>query len=114
MGNREFPGFKLFSIVIKIMYMKLYINKPEKPFLHYIDLSKHIAHHLVGPNHSITHRRGIGIIVMSAGILLTKIVFFQHCLIANMIQDIVGTSIHGIGLIPFVKEIEKNVENIKL
>lgn len=71
-----------------------------------IDISRYISNHLVGENHSLTHRKITGVFVMITGVLITKAVITIPDMTIHVVGDIVGYAIHGIGLIPFVSGLE--------
>lgn len=72
-----------------------------------INVAKYIAKHLVGENHTNLHRRFFGVIIMVLGVLLMH--SMKGPIIMEVLIDTIGTSMHGIGLIPFVSSIEKTV-----
>lgn len=75
-------------------------------FIYKINLSRHITTHLVGEDHTDRHRRIFGGIIMVIGVSVAKTAhLFTHFSLEVLI-DVLGYSIHGIGLIPFVKNIE--------
>lgn len=75
--------------------------------IHKIDVSKHIAHHIAGKDHTVVHRRITGGIIMALGVGLVKLSLMSPIPIIHFFGDLVGFAIHGIGLIPFIKGIEE-------
>jgi hypothetical protein len=68
------------------------------------NLSKHLACHLVGEDHTNTHRRIFGVCIMCIGLALGKVELYNS--IVHFITEVGATIIHAIGLIPFVHSIE--------
>lgn len=71
----------------------------------YGNIPKHISNHLCGENHSIAHRRTVGVFVILLGVVVAKCggEFF----IVHIVFDAFGYALHGIGLIPFIESMEK-------
>lgn len=71
-----------------------------------INVSKHLAHHLVGNDHTLRHRRIIGGVIAISGVSLDflPVTGFAHFLLVFF-----GYSFHAVGLIPFLSGLE-NVE----
>lgn len=76
-------------------------------FLDCINLSKYINNHLVGKDHTIRHQKIAGIAIMLTGVAIGKLSLLIDAHLIHYIGDVVGYGIHGIGLIPFVKDFEK-------
>lgn len=74
--------------------------------LNVLNVSKVITTHLVGKKHTNAHRKMVGIGIMIIGVSLVKILGHIDLYIIHIAADIVGYAIHGIGLIPFVHELE--------
>ena len=70
-----------------------------------------ITNHVVGKQHTVTHRRSVGAIIMVAGVWLAHAAAHYHILIALPL-DAIGYSLHAIGFVPFIKSIE-NADNSK-
>lgn len=81
-----------------------------KVFLSYCvtkcNLPRIISYHLFGKNHTSTHRKGTGVLLMIIGVAISKQPFFEAYIIHG-IADLVGYAIHGLGLTPFVESTEK-------
>ena len=75
--------------------------------LEFLNLSKLIAKHLMGENHTKQHHRAVGIVIIIFGVLMSEIT--PHSI--RIFAAIIGQSLHGIGLIPFINELEKTKEN---
>lgn len=73
--------------------------------LDYTNLPKHVSNHLCGQNHSIAHRRIVGVIVIVFGVVISKA--GGELFILHVVFDAFGYALHGIGLIPFIEAIEK-------
>lgn len=81
-------------------------------FINCINLPYHIAHHLIGPNHTPTHRKVVGVMVMVlGGTIMSVVTAISHSAVSHVVADVIGNGIHGIGLIPFIKDVEKKIEN---
>lgn len=72
-----------------------------------INVSRYILKHLLGDNHTDKHRKCVGIVIMASGVCLVKATMAIDSFTLHIIGDVVGYAIHGIGLIPFVSDIEK-------
>jgi hypothetical protein len=86
--------------------MKKPANKKFMRLLSKLNLSKWIASHLIGKNHSIIHRQITGIAIMIFGVGLAKLFGELSIDYVRFFGDILGYGLHGIGLIPFVHTIE--------
>lgn len=69
-----------------------------------LNVTKTVCNHLIGENHSNMHRLLTGVIIMSAGVFISK---SGNGFVMHIIADVVGYAIHGIGLIPFVENLMK-------
>lgn len=74
-----------------------------KKILPKIDITKKVCEHLVGEEHSKTHRFTVGVVIMSMGVGITKAVFIFDPAFIHFIGDVLGYGFHGIGAIPFVE-----------
>lgn len=88
---------KLMSIFIKIKISRI---------VHKIDVSRHISNHLVGHNHTHVHRKIVGIFIIIIGYTIMKIVLIVDYMFIHILGELIGISIHGIGLIPFTSAVE--------
>lgn len=79
-------------------------------FLHYINIPRHLANHVIGKQHTKYHRYTAGVIVMAIGVTVAH--SFSHVgnTLVALMGDLVGYSIHGTGLIPFLHDIEKSAK----
>jgi hypothetical protein len=82
------------------------LQKQTKLLLAKLNLSRWIVHHLIGKNHSNSHRQIIGALIMILGVGLTKVFGEFSSEAIRFIGDVVGYGFHGIGLIPFISTIE--------
>jgi len=72
-----------------------------------LNIHKTIANHVVGKNHTVLHRRISGIIVMCIGVGIVKLsLILAEGAMIHYAFDIIGYAVHGIGMIPFVEEVE--------
>lgn len=78
-----------------------------KRFFYYANIPYHIANHVIGPNHTQSHRRIAGFFVMGFGVGLAH--FFQHefNMFFGLLGDLVGYSIHATGFMPIAHDIEE-------
>lgn len=76
-------------------------------FLNYVNLPHHITNHVVGEQHTQTHKRVAGIVVMFFGVALAHVSQHIPALFISLFGDLVGYSIHATGFLPFLKDIEK-------
>lgn len=74
-----------------------------------MNLSKYIACHLIGNEHTNTHRRLIGTVIIFTGVILIKVEFVS-IFVVNCLQEVVGVLFHAVGAIPFVTVIESKRE----
>ena len=77
-----------------------------KKLIEKINFSKKITCHLLGEEHTKWHRRCTGIIIMIFGVCVAKgsVILGTTLHIAG---DVIGYSLHGVGLIPWVEKMEK-------
>lgn len=82
-------------------------KKPGKPILQRLDLSKLIAHHVVGHDHTKVHRRTVGFIIAVLGVGLVFLAKeFSTSPLAHFFGDLFGYFLHAVGAIPFLKYFE--------
>ncbi len=75
-----------------------------------VDISRYMANHIVGNNHTQIHRRISGFIVMVFGVVLTQLGGATSYLIIHISADIIGWGFHAVGLIPFIKNMESDFD----
>lgn len=79
-----------------------------------INITHSICHHLLGKEHTTNHRMAAGAIVMSIGVLVSK-VHFEVLPMLHYFMDGLGYFIHGLGAVPFIEhficEEEKVIES---
>jgi hypothetical protein len=71
------------------------------------DVPKAVRSHLLGAHHTARHRYITGGIIMIVGVSMVKLIspmISSH--IVHIFLDVVGYSLHGIGLIPMIKAFE--------
>lgn len=78
--------------------------------LHKVNLPKVVCDHLVGKSHTVSHRYTTGVIIMSLGVGLTKVVFLFEGGFIHILGDIVGYAVHGLGAVPFIDGLLNNVK----
>jgi hypothetical protein len=83
-----------------------------KNFIDKIDISKHIANHVIGEHHTAGHRKTVGFFVMAIGVSIAHVAAHANLFIA-LLGDLVGYSIHATGFLPFLHYLENTVENKK-
>jgi hypothetical protein len=71
-----------------------------------LDISKYLAHHLVGSHHTNVHRKAIGVCLILIGTIIAEIHLIDVTVI-EVVQEAFGFSLHGVGLIPFISGIEE-------
>lgn len=71
----------------------------------FMNIPKHVSNHLCGQNHSIAHRRIVGVVVIVFGVIIAKA--GGELFVLHVVFDAFGYALHGIGLIPFIEAIEK-------
>lgn len=76
----------------------------------YINIPKVMATHLFSEHHSNTHRRVCGAVVMLIGVGFVTIMHNFNSVTIHFFSDIVGYGFHGIGLIPYITILEKQIE----
>jgi arginine exporter protein ArgO len=70
-----------------------------------LDITQHIAKHIVGEDHTAAHRRAAGLFLMVIGVFIPKLVIHAH-MIVHIFAEVIGFAFHGWGLIPFSNSIE--------
>lgn len=73
-----------------------------------VNVPKIICLHMIGESHNETHRMGVGVIVMTCGVMVAHAT--AHIFIIEYIGDIIGYCIHAIGGIPFVEHLIAKVK----
>lgn len=76
--------------------------------IHKFNVSKPICNHLVGKNHTPTHRATAGAVIMTIGVMVAKSGHYVHFMVLEYLLDLCGYLIHGIGAIPIVEKIIEN------
>lgn len=78
------------------------VKSPHK-ILERLNIPRIICVNLVGEKHNNWHRMSAGVIVMSIGVLISKV--SEGYFIIHFFGEMFGYLIHGIGSIPFVEAI---------
>ena len=73
------------------------------------NVSKSVCDHLIGQEHSTTHRYVTGVVIMAIGVGVTKVAYVVDFGFVHGLADLVGYGIHGIGAIPFVEHLTRKV-----
>jgi hypothetical protein len=71
-----------------------------------LNASAYVAKHLIGPNHTPRHQKLTGLVIMIIGVAISEACLGINMHIINSIGHVIGYGVHGIGLIPFIKDIE--------
>ena len=74
--------------------------------LQFLDLSKIITYHIIGKNHTITHRKCTGVVLAIVGVCIAHGFASADIFIIKLFGDVVGYALHGIGIIPFIEQLE--------
>lgn len=75
--------------------------KKAKSILEKANIPKIICVHLLGEEHTVHHRMGVGVITMAIGVVVAKST--SGIYIVQFVGELLGYLIHGIGSIPFVE-----------
>lgn len=84
---------------------------PKRSAIHKMDVSRIICIHLLGETHTIHHRMGVGLVMMTFGVLVSE--FTKGLYIIHIMGDLIGYGIHGIGTIPFGEALVSHVAGLK-
>jgi len=79
-----------------------------------LNLTKHLARHIGGPNHTDKHHKISGAIVMATGVGLVKLASLSDLFLLHYFAEMVGFAIHAIGVVPFISTIENVNHNSNL
>jgi len=77
-----------------------------------VNLPRTLSKNLVGKNHSAMHRKLFGLTIMLAGITIIKLTAIVSIEIVRFLGETLGGGVHGIGVIPFISQIDKEVDEI--
>lgn len=75
-------------------------------FIGIVNIPYIIANHVVGERHTIVHRRIVGALIMLIGVGVAHAANHLSNILISLVGDLVGYSIHGTGLIPFIHGLE--------
>lgn len=81
--------------------------------LNNVNLSRYLSDKVCGESHTNKQRKIAGVIIMCVGVGFTKLLTLISWETVHFLGEIIGYSLHGIGLIPFVHTIEKHKEFIQ-
>jgi len=84
------------------MKVSVSVNK----LLNRCNLTKNITDHLCNEHYTKLHRRITGGILIFFGVIISKC--GGEFAAVHIVCDAFGYAIHGIGLIPFISDLEKN------
>lgn len=87
-------------------------KKKRRSIASRMDVPKMICVHLIGEEHTLHHRIGVGLIMMTVGVLISKFAEGGYYFI-RICGDICGYAIHGIGTIPIGEALVRKATNIK-
>jgi purine-cytosine permease-like protein len=79
--------------------------KLEK-FIRAVNIPYYIANHVIGEHHTPVHRKVAGIFIMIVGVGMAHMAEHLSNVLISLFGDLVGYSIHGTGLIPFLHDLE--------
>lgn len=86
------------------------VRRRLRPFVDNImekgNVPKFVCDHLVGENHTFTHRLFTGFIVMGIGVMVANV--HVEIVIIRYFVDGIGYLIHGIGAIPIAERVLRN------
>lgn len=83
-------------------------TKPIRKVIASVNVPLLIATHLFGKRHNHKHRIVVGIVLMPCGVLLAKA--FHDYLLLNLVADIVGYGLHGLGCVPIIDRLAEVAE----
>jgi hypothetical protein len=81
-----------------------------KRFLHSVNLPRVICHHTLGKEHTARHRMLVGVGVMLCGVLIAKSAHHFDFYFIQVVLDLVGYAVHGLGFTPFLEAIIETLE----
>lgn len=70
--------------------------------LHNANVPRILCDHMLGEQHSTKHRMIIGTVVMICGVLIAKTTGHIHSEIVEVVGDLTGYLVHGVGAVPYV------------
>lgn len=88
-------------------------SKRAKELLEKVNLPKIICIHLIGENHSMHHRMGAGVIIMTIGVMISKTASGISFYLVSFLGDMIGYLIHGIGTLPFAEALSTHINSAK-
>lgn len=81
-----------------------------KELLDKVNLPKIICIHLIGKNHTLHHRMGAGVILMTIGVMISKSAAGISVYLVSFVGDMIGYLIHGIGTLPFGEALVAHIQ----
>lgn len=78
-------------------------KKFDKKKIHII--SSEMCNHLIGKKHPVSHRMTVGVVLITIGVIITKIALLFEGVYVHAIADGLGYLIHGIGSVPIIQYI---------
>lgn len=91
------------KVSVKEVEVPIVPTKKIFVLLNKVNVPRIVGDHLFNKSHTDTHRMLTGVVLMSIGVVVSKIHF--TLIIFQLIIDGVGYGIHGIGLTPFIEKI---------
>ena len=73
-------------------------------FLNRLNVTKHVTDHICNEHYTKLHRRIAGGILVFSGVIISKL--GGDYAVLHVVFDAFGYGLHGIGLIPFITELE--------
>ena len=77
------------------------VNVEEVLFI--INIPYHICNHVMGENHSVSHRVGAGFVLMAIGVVIAHSAATCPIIILSYVGDGFGYLLHGIGSLPLAE-----------
>lgn len=78
-----------------------------------VNVAAKLCEAALGPKHPVKYRLFAGLAIMGFGVGFSGLpaTFDIHFLIVHKLFELVGSGIHGIGLVPFIEVLLKSVES---
>jgi hypothetical protein len=70
--------------------------------LHNVNLPRVLCDHMLGEHHSTKHRMLVGTMVMVCGVMIAKLTSHATYEIFEIVGDLTGYLVHGVGAVPYV------------
>jgi hypothetical protein len=70
--------------------------------LHNANIPRVLCDHMLGEHHTTRHRMLVGTVVMLCGVLIAKTTGHIHSEVVEVMGDLTGYLVHGVGAVPYV------------